>query len=229
LPKPEKCCKISPRGEKMSILKEGFPFIIPSFIVGLILIIVTRFLSLPMPVNIVCIVLDSLLIVFALFCIFFFRDPKITVTKGDKIILSPCNGKVMEVAEEDGEKIIRVFLSIFSVHLQRAPVTGTVIDVTHKDGKFFAAWNPRAHVENEQNVIIIKNEELIYTVRQIAGFLARRCVSWVKPGDVLNSGDKIGMIKFSSQVDLHLPKTADIKVAKGDKVKAGISIMAERK
>jgi phosphatidylserine decarboxylase len=136
----------------------------------------------------------------------------------------------MEVTEEGGEKIIRAFLSVLNVHLQRSPVSGTVTDVTHKDGKFFAAWNPRAHIENEQNIITIQSndEKLpgVYVVRQIAGFLARRCVSWVKSGDVLKAGDKIGMIKFSSQVDLHLPMTVSISVKSGDKLRAGITVMA---
>ena len=212
----------------MSILKEGYPFIIPSFAAGLVLLIISRFAGLP-PVNIACIALGSLLIVFSLFCMFFFRDPKIAVTQGEGIILSPCNGTVMEITEEGGEKIIRVFLSIFSVHLQRSPVSGTVADVAHKDGKFYAAWNPRAQSENEQNIFTIQSEGGRYVVRQIAGFLARRCVSWVKPGDVLNAGDKIGMIKFSSQVDLHLPMQAEIKIKPGDKTKAGITIMALNK
>jgi phosphatidylserine decarboxylase len=134
----------------------------------------------------------------------------------------------MELTEEGDEKVIRVFLSIFSVHLQRAPVNGTVVDVTHKDGKFFAAWNPRAQAENEQNIITIHGEDGVYVVRQIAGFLARRCVSWVKAGDILKAGDKIGMIKFSSQVDLHLPKTAVINVKPGDKTRAGITVMATK-
>jgi phosphatidylserine decarboxylase len=134
----------------------------------------------------------------------------------------------MEITEEDGEKAVRVFLSIFSVHLQRAPVSGTVIDVTHKDGKFLAAWDPRAHIENEQNIFRIQNESGVYTVRQIAGLVARRCVSWVKPGDILKIGDKIGMIKFSSQVDLYMPKSAEIKIKPGDKTKAGITIIASK-
>jgi phosphatidylserine decarboxylase len=133
----------------------------------------------------------------------------------------------MEVTEEGDEKIVRVFLSIFSVHLQRSPVDGTVTDVTHKDGKFFAAWNPRAHIENEQNIITIQGANGVYVVRQIAGFLARRCVSWVKQGDVIKAGDKIGMIKFSSQVDLHLPKSAEVVVKPGDKTRAGITVAAK--
>jgi phosphatidylserine decarboxylase len=211
----------------MAVLKEGYPFIIPAFLAGLVLLIISRFMVL-LPVNIVCIALGSVLIVFAFFCMFFFRDPKITITQGEGIILSPCNGTVMEVTEEGDEKVIRVFLSVFSVHLQRSPVAGTVTDVIHKDGKFLAAWDPRAHIENEQNIITIQGEDGVYVVRQIAGLLARRCVSWVKQGDVLKAGDKIGMIKFSSQVDLHLPKSADIKVKAGDKTQAGITIIAAK-
>ncbi|MCL2243553.1 MAG: phosphatidylserine decarboxylase [Treponema sp.] len=210
----------------MSVLKEGYPFIFPFLTAGFALLIASIFFNM-FPVNIICVVPGMILIIFALFCIFFFRDPKIEITRGERIILSPCNGTVMEIAENGDEKIVRVFLSIFSVHLQRSPVDGIVTNVTHKDGKFFAAWNPRAQAENEQNIITIKNEENVYIVRQIAGLLARRCVSWVKPGDILKAGDKIGMIKFSSQVDLHLPVTAAVNVKPGDKTRAGITVMAE--
>jgi len=210
----------------MSVLKEGYPFIFPSLATGIALIITAVFIKFQ-PVFISCAVLGSVLIIFALFCVFFFRDPKITITQGEGIILSPCNGTVMEVTEEGDEKVVRVFLSIFSVHLQRSPVSGTVAETAHKDGKFFAAWDKRAQAENEQNVIIIKGDGGEYTVRQIAGLVARRCVSWVKPGDVLEAGDKIGMIKFGSQVDLHLPKSAAIRVKSGEKVRAGITIMAQ--
>jgi len=210
----------------MSILKEGYPFIIPSFAAGLVFLVVSRFIGSPLPVNAALTALGGALVVFALFCVFFFRDPKIKVTQGEGIILAPCNGTVMEVTEEGDEQVIRVFLSIFSVHLQRSPVSGTVAAVTHKDGKFFAAWNPRAQAENEQNIITIQGRDGVFTVRQIAGFVARRCVSWVQTGDILKAGDKIGMIKFSSQVDLHLPKRAAVSVKPGDKTKAGITVIA---
>jgi len=216
----------------MSILKEGYPFIIPPLVTGVALLVVSCFVKPPAEfsaASISCIAAGAVLLVFSLFCMFFFRDPKINITQGENLILSPCNGTVMEVTEEGDEKIIRVFLSVLNVHLQRAPVSGTVTGVTHKDGKFYAAWNPKAHIENEQNIFTIKGDDgSVYTVRQIAGFLARRCVSWVKPGDVLKAGDKIGMIKFSSQVDLHLPKTAKIDVKSGDKTKAGITIMGTK-
>jgi len=210
----------------MSILKEGYLFIFPAFTAGLIFLIISRFVG--KPADIICIIIGTLIIIFALFCMYFFRDPAVKITQEEGAILSPCNGTVMEITEEDGEKVVRVFLSIFSVHLQRAPVNGTVIDVTHKDGKFLAAWDPRAHIENEQNIFKIQNEGGIYTVRQIAGLVARRCVSWVKIGDTLKTGDKIGMIKFSSQVDLHMPKSAVIKIKPGDKTKAGITIIASK-
>jgi len=214
---------------KMSVLKEGFPFIFSSLAGGTVLIVVSFFISL-IPAVIACIALGALLIVFSLFCVFFFRDPSILISQGNGIILSPCNGTVMEIAEEEDEKIIRVFLSIFSVHLQRSPVDGTVTSVTHKKGKFYAAWNPKAQSENEQNIITIKSDNAqtqgVYVVRQIAGLVARRCVSWAKQGDILKAGDKIGMIKFSSQVDLHLPKKAQIIVKEGEETKAGITIMA---
>jgi len=211
----------------MSILKEGFLFIFPSLAGGAALLIGSLVVGL-MPITIVCFALGCVLIVFALFCMYFFRDPKIKITQGEGLILSPCNGTVMEVIEEGEQKVIRVFLSIFSVHLQRSPVSGTVVDVTHKNGKFYAAWNPLAQSQNEQNVITIQSEDGVYVVRQIAGLVARRCVSWVKSGDTLKIGDKIGMIKFSSQVDLHLPKTTVINLKPGDKTKAGITIMGKK-
>jgi phosphatidylserine decarboxylase len=211
----------------MSILKEGYPFIFPSVAGGAAFLTVSK-LTAFFPVTVGCLSLGCVSIVFALFCVYFFRDPKIKITQGEELILSPCNGTVMEVTEEGEQKVIRVFLSIFSVHLQRSPVSGTVVDVTHKSGKFYAAWNPLAQSENEQNIITIKNENAVYVVRQIAGLVARRCVSWVKSGDTLKAGDKIGMIKFSSQVDLHLPKTAKIDIKPGDKTKAGITVMGRK-
>jgi phosphatidylserine decarboxylase len=208
----------------MPILKEGFPFILPPLVLGAVLVCIARFVQFPLA----AIIPGALLLVFALFCAFFFRDPKIEITRGGGLILSPCNGTVMEIIENEHEKIIRVFLSIFNVHLQRAPVDGVVASVTHQDGKFLMAWDPQAHSLNEQNIFVIQSADGVYTVRQIAGFLARRCVSWVKNGDSLKAGDKIGMIKFSSQVDLHLPPSAVISVQKGGKVRAGITVVGTK-
>ncbi|MDR2965908.1 MAG: phosphatidylserine decarboxylase [Treponema sp.] len=215
----------------MRILKEGIPFILLSLLVSVILVTVSFFI--PRNINIICFAVGALSFIFALFCVLFFRDPKITITCEEGVILSPCNGTVMEIAEDNGMQVIRIFLSVFDVHLQRSPVSGTITNVVHKDGKFLAAWNPRAHIENEQNIFTIQGDgantkDNVYIVQQIAGLVARRCVSWVKAGDNIKAGDKIGMIKFSSQVDLHLPKTAVIAIKPGDKVKAGITIAAKK-
>ncbi|MDR1926202.1 MAG: phosphatidylserine decarboxylase [Endomicrobium sp.] len=203
----------------MQVVREGYPFVMVPFVLGLAMIVVSGFGMISSTIGI-------LFILVALFCLYFFRDPKIEITKGDGLILSPCNGTVLEVSENETEKIIRVFLSVLDVHLQRSPVAGKVLSVEHKSGKFLKAMDPQAHIVNEQNIITIENENTKYIVKQIAGVLARRCVSWVKPGDVLNIGNKIGLIKFSSQVDLHMPKNVDVKVKKGEKVIAGVTIFA---
>jgi phosphatidylserine decarboxylase len=200
------------------ILKEGYPFIGIFFILGSGLLIASS--------DLIFFVGGILCGLISLFCLYFFRDPQVEVIQGNNLILSPCNGRVLEVNENETEKVIRVFLSVFDVHLQRSPVSGKVLKVEHKPGRFFRAMSPRAHVLNEQNVITIGNERGKYIVKQIAGVLARRCISWVNPGDFLKIGDKIGLIKFGSQVDLHLPKNLDVKVKQGDKVVSGVTVFA---
>lgn len=201
----------------MSIVKEGYPFTLGFLVAGFI----CSFFS------------NSLAVIFYLlsaFCFFFFRDPDLTINEDKNFILSPCNGTVMDVlTNENGQTEVRVFMSVFNVHLQRSPINGTVKSVEHKPGKFLKAHLPEAHIENEQNIITIENENGTYIVKQIAGILARRCVSWVKPGDVIKQGDKIGVIKFSSQVDLIMPAGYDVRVKVGDKVTSGLSIFAVMK
>ena len=198
----------------MKIVKEGYPFILGCFIAGLIFNLIFP------PLAIICYLLS-------IGCLLFFRDPDLTINADEKFILSPCNGTVMNVIEnENGQTEVRVFMSVANVHLQRSPISGTVKSVEHKPGKFLKAHLPEAYVENEQNVITIENENGTYIVKQIAGILARRCVAWVKPGDVIKQGDKIGVIKFSSQVDLIMPAGYDVRVKVGDKVTSGLSIFA---
>jgi len=207
----------------MSIVKEGYPFILIPFILGLACIYGGT------KIGFVFYIIGVVLLLAAAFCVYFFRDPKIAITQGKDLILSPCNGTVLEVSENDKEKVIRVFLSVLDVHLQRSPVAGKVTKVEYKPGKFLKAMEPDAHIVNEQNIITIENDNGVYLVKQIAGILARRCVSWVKPGDVLQAGDKIGVIKFSSQVDLHMPKNIAVSVKKNDKVVSGITVLGKIK
>ncbi|MDR1951901.1 MAG: phosphatidylserine decarboxylase [Elusimicrobiota bacterium] len=211
----------------MSIVREGYPFIFISAIVGFLLLILS--IMLLTIFNVVLFVLGIIFLLLSLFCIYFFRDPFVEITKGEDLIISPCNGTVLEVGENEKEKIIRVFLSVLDVHLQRSPVCGIVQKVEHKAGKFLKAMDPQAHIVNEQNIIHIKNDQGVFIVKQIAGILARRCVSWVKAGDILKTGDKIGVIKFSSQVDLHFPKNIEVKIKAGDKVVSGVTVFGEIK
>lgn len=203
----------------MTIVKDGYPFILVPLAAAILLLIFGS--------GFFIVFLSLICFLFAAFCSFFFRDPDIKITEGEGLILSPCNGTVMEVRENDnGQSVIRVFLSVFDVHLQRSPVSGIVKSVEYRPGKFLKANESEAHIVNEQNWITIENEKGIYVVKQIAGILARRCVSWVKQGDTVKTGDKIGLIKFSSQVDLHMPAGYDIKVKAGDKVVSGVTVFA---
>lgn len=203
----------------MTIVKDGYSFILVPLAIAVLLLVFGS--------GIFVVALALICFILSVFCMFFFRDPNIKITEGDGLILSPCNGTVMEVRENDnGQSVIRVFLSVFDVHLQRSPISGTVKSVEYRPGKFLKANEAEAHIVNEQNWITIENEKGIYIVKQIAGILARRCVSWVKQGDVVKTGDKIGLIKFSSQVDLHMPAGYDIKVKVGDKVVSGVTVFA---
>ncbi|MDR3324403.1 MAG: phosphatidylserine decarboxylase [Spirochaetaceae bacterium] len=205
----------------MKIAKEGFPFVLIPFALGAALVVLQGWFGWPWGAA----AAGVALLLAALFCLFFFRDPEVRLTQGVGLALSPCNGTVMEVDESGAEaNVVRVFLSIFNVHLQRSPVAGTVRAVEHRKGRFLMAMNPGAHLVNEQNVITIEGPQGVFVVKQIAGFLARRCVSWVAAGDALAAGEKIGLIKFSSQVDVFLPKDVEIRVKKGDKVVSGVSV-----
>ena len=177
--------------------------------------------------GVISLVLGILALALGAFIAFFFRDPKREISRNDNHIISPADGTVLEVSEHGGAKTIRIFLSVFNVHLQRAPVSGTIKNVEYKPGKFLPAMKPEAHVENEQNIITMETPKGNYVVKQIAGILARRVISWVKAGDSVALGQKIGFIKFGSQVDLTLPASADVKVKTGDKVRGGLTVLAE--
>jgi len=203
----------------MFFAKEGWSFIFIPLVLGILSIVLGR--------TLVFQIAGSVLILLGLFCLFFFRDPVRHIPHGENLILSPCDGTVMEVTEEDNRKVIRVFLSVFNVHLQRSPVAGTIKSVEYRPGKFLPAMKPEAHSVNEQNVITISTPKGEYIVKQIAGILARRVVSWVKAGDKVEKGQRIGLIKFGSQVDVTFPQGAQVKVSVGDTVTAGETVIGE--
>ena len=205
----------------MSIAKEGFPFILIPLVIGVLLLVFGRSAWLITP--------GVLLVLFSGFCIYFFRDPVRQIPAGENLIVAPCDGTVMEVLAEGDRQEIRMFLSVFNVHLQRSPFAGTVTGMVYQPGKCVPAMRPDAHCVNEQNIITLQTAKGELVVKQIAGILARRVVSWVKPGDTLTRGQHIGLIKFGSQVDLSLPANCVVKLKIGDKVTGGETVIAEFK
>lgn len=173
----------------------------------------------------------ALPVLLALFFLWFFRDPSRDVPQGDGLVVSPADGKVTEavrISTEDGESLrLSIFLSVFNVHVNRSPITGTLRDVVYRKGQYLNAMNPASAEKNEQNKAMVE-ADAGYSVAftQIAGLLARRIVFKPKPGDRLQRGQRVGLIKFGSRVDVLLPGHAELHVKKGDRVKGGSSILA---
>jgi phosphatidylserine decarboxylase len=201
------------------IAKEGFPFILGALAVFVILVI--------FPVKL----LIFLTLFFGVFCMWFFRDPERNIPPFKGIAVSPADGRVVEVLEieHNGEDVtkISIFMNVFNVHVNRMPIGGTIKSVEHKAGKFLAADKPEASYENEQNVINIATSYGEITVKQVAGLIARRCVCNAKEGDTLPIGERFGLIKFSSRVEVFLPKGFDISVKNNDIVRAGETVLAK--
>ena len=165
----------------------------------------------------------------AAFVLYFFRDPERPVPAGE-VVVSPADGKVVDVRQLDfdGQKTwkVSIFLSLFDVHVNRAPVSGIIQDLRYQPGRFLIASRPQASLENEQNTVTIQGERLTVTFKQIAGLLARRIVFRKKVGDRVERGERVGLVKFGSRVDVFLPREIPPVVAVGDRVRGGSSILA---
>ena len=174
--------------------------------------------------------LAAVLLALGAFILFFFRDPERTPPPDPDLIVSPADGRVMEVVEEArGEnpgRRISVFLSIFDVHVNRAPVAGRIAAMEYRKGQFYAAMRGRASEENEQNVIHVSTERGEVVFKQIAGWVARRILFWKAVGDPVTRGERVGMIRFGSRVDIWLPDRVEILVRPGQHVAGGSSILA---
>jgi len=167
-----------------------------------------------------------------IFMALFFRDPERKTPGGKGIFVAPADGKVILIKEvNEGEylktpaKEVSIFMSLFDVHVNRAPCDGKVSVIHHAPGKFMVAHKEKASIENEYVVMVLDGDEGRIMVRQVAGFIARRIVCKVKPGDALRRGERYGMIKFGSRLDVYLPKETRIMVKLGDKVKAGETVI----
>ena len=189
----------------------------------------------PLAVGAVCLAIGwrwpgGILIFLGLFVFYFFRDPERVIPSAPGAVVSPADGHVVEIVDEllDSEmgRRISIFLSIWDVHVQRAPVAGRIADVVYRPGRFYAALRKAASRENEQNVIYIHTPQGRLVCKQIAGVIARRVLCWKRPGDAVARGERLGLIRFGSRVDLWLPQQAAVTVRRGQKVKGGESILA---
>jgi phosphatidylserine decarboxylase len=171
--------------------------------------------------------------VLVLFVVWFFRDPTPRVPEDGRLVVAPGQGKVIDIREVEEPSFLRgaarritIFLSVFDVHVQRAPVSGTVEHRSYKPGEYAVAWLEKASQDNEQASLGITTPQGRVLVRQIAGLVARRIVTDPVEGDTVERGDRIGLIRFGSRVDLFLPLEWEITCAVGDKTRVGATALA---
>jgi phosphatidylserine decarboxylase len=164
------------------------------------------------------------------FVAYFFRDPQRIPPADPGVVVSPADGRVMEIVSEqlDGRpgQRLSIFLAIWDVHVNRSPMAGRVQRLDYRPGRFYAAMRSRASSENEQNVIRLETDHGQIMFKQIAGWVARRVVCWKKPGDSLALGERIGLIRFGSRMDVWLPENAEIVAKVGHHVAGGVSVLA---
>lgn len=212
------------RNTFVPIHREGYPFIAGFFVVSLIL----GWLWNP---------LFWVGMVLTIWCIYFYRDPERVTPMDDRLVISPADGKVSfvgpyvppaELGLGDQPRMrISVFMNVFSVHINRAPVRGQIEKIIHRPGKFLNAELDKSSAENERNSVLIDNPKGKVAVVQVAGLVARRIVCWSNEDDTLSVGERFGLIRFGSRLDVYLPEGAVARVAVGQTAVAGETILAE--
>ena len=200
------------------MVKEGYSFGVPLLMLGGVGFLLHWYVA------------ASGLVFLAAFVFSFFRDPERVIPAGAGAVVSPADGRVVVVTEEDnagraGQRV-SIFLAIWNVHVNRSPATGRITKLEYRPGRFLAAMRERASLENEQNVFTLSTDAGEMVFNQIAGLIARRVVSWKNAGDQVARGERIGLIRFGSRVDVWLPREAEILVKVGENVKGGYSVLA---
>lgn len=213
------------------IAPDGIKVIFITLLIFVLCIIVTYFF----PVLLLKILTGIIAIIF-LFNFYFFRDPERNIPKGKDLILSPADGTVVLIEEVEEPyyfktkvRRVSIFLSVFNVHVNRIPVSGKVEFLKYIKGKFLVAFDDKASEENEQSIIGIRLEKGKILFKQIAGIIARRIVFHVVVGDRVNAGDRFGLIRYGSRVDIFFPENVELKVSLKDKVYGGETIIGEFK
>ncbi len=169
-----------------------------------------------------------------LLILYFFRDPNRTSPNQPGLVVSPADGEIVAIIRERENQHLQadtirisIFLSVTNVHVQRVPLAGHITQVTHRPGQFLQAFRPEASEVNEAIAMVLETDYGRFLVKQIAGILARRCVNYLQPGDTVETGQRFGLIRFSSRVDLYLPPDAQLLVRIGDKVTGGATPVAQ--
>jgi phosphatidylserine decarboxylase len=206
----------------MKIAREGLVFYLPSFIIFILLLILGWWVA-----SIFFLVLTAAFV-------FFFRDPQRTPPEGQGLVLSPADGQVIKIEDfpnhpeiDPPGKVISIFLSLFDVHFTRSPLSAEVMKLNYQPGKFFPAYRKEASAQNESNSLVLQTPAGNIFLKQIVGIAARRIKCYVKPGDKVIAGQKIGLMYFGSRVDLYLPGNIKLKICLNQKVKGGLTIIGE--
>lgn len=207
---------------KLPVAKEGLPFIFGSLILFIFFVLID---------------IVSLSIIFGLLCLFiiyFFRDPERIKASEEKAVMTPADGKIIRIENFDGNDNplgepaikISVFMSVFNVHVNRIPINGVIKKISYHAGQFFSANLDKAAEENEKNSLMLQTEDghkIVFI--QIAGLIARRIVCWVKEEEEVIGGQRFGLIRFGSRLDIYLPMDTNITAQLNSKVKAGITVL----
>lgn len=202
----------------MQIRKEGYPFIAVSGAVSLLLVFIGLGLAGFIPV---------------LFVIWFFRDPERTAPDGKDLVIAPADGTVQDILSTTEERVgpctkVSIFMSVFDVHVNRSPVSGTVIDKRYRTGTFHMANVGKKTEDNERMILYIENEDGVYRVDQVAGLIARRIISFPEVGERVEAGQRIGLIRFGSLVECYMPAKMQATLAKGNKTIAGSTVIGRK-
>ncbi|MBI5814235.1 MAG: phosphatidylserine decarboxylase family protein [Nitrospinae bacterium] len=206
---------------KLPVASEGLMFIVPLALATLVLFLLGWGKA------------GWVALVLLLFVTYFFRDPERVAPVGEDLIVSPADGVVVQIDtayqspdHPEGSVCVSIFLSVFNVHVQRTPAAGKVLRKFYNKGKFMAAWDHKASLDNEQELMVIQTAGGVISVKQIAGLIARRIVNWATVGQSLEKGERFGLIRFGSRVDLIVPAGTEIISKIGDKVAGGETVMA---
>ena len=198
------------------MVKEGLPFILVPFVIAVVLAFFGWWL------------VAGVFVFVTAFMLYFFRDPERIVPTEPGLIVSAADGRVTRIDEAEDHKTVSVFLSPLDVHINRSPITGCILKIDYIKGQKKPATSDEASLINERNSLVIEGTDVTVTCTQIAGILARRIVCWPREGDILERGQRFGLIKFGSRTDLRFPIDYHVVVQIGDRVKGGETVIAKR-